>query len=443
MASLHLAVKSVKRSEGRSAVAAAAYRSASRLACEREGRAHDYGRKRGVEAAFILAPQGAPAWVSDRERLWNAAEAAENRKNSIVAREWELALPCELDPEARRELARDFAQALVERFGVAADVAIHAPHPQGDQRNHHAHVLTTTRSLGAEGLGAKTRALDVASTARGEVAAVRALWCGLQNAALEAAERERGLEAGALDRVDPRTLAAQREAALERGDALQAEALDRAPEVKLGPVVSGVERRAEREAEAEGRPYEPVTERGAQVHEARTARALFAEMRAGLEAQHAEQAARAEAEAERRAEAERQAEAEAQARSCAALRGLAAGMDEEGWRGLRPAERVALRAGLEEHLERAVGPEGVALLDLGDHAALEGVLERPEDRIALTQARLFEAGERLGREDLMERGRRLFMPLLEAQFAREDAELERRRSLGLDLGDELDDGMEM
>ena len=282
-----MAVKSVKRSQGRSAVAAAAYRAGCRLECEREGRAHDYGRKRGVEAAFILAPEDAPEWVQDRERLWNAAEAAENRKNSIVAREWELALPYELDPERRRELVGDFARALVERFGVAADVAIHAPHPAGDQRNHHAHVLTTTRSLGAEGLGAKTRALDVASTARGEVTAVRALWCGLQNAALELAERERGLEAGALDRVDPRTLAAQREEALARGDALRAEALDRAPEVKLGPVVSGVERRAAREAEQEGREYEPVTERGAQVHEARTARALFAEMRAGLEAARA------------------------------------------------------------------------------------------------------------------------------------------------------------
>ena len=90
-----------------------------------------------------------------------------------------------------------------------------------------------------------------------------------------------------------------------------------------------------------------------------------------------------------------------------------------------------------------MGLEGVARLDAGDHAALEGALERAEDRVALTQARLFEAGERLGREDLMERRRRLFMPLVEARFTDEDAEMERRRSLGLDLGDELDDGMEM
>ncbi len=167
MASYHLSVKSVSRGQGRSAVAAAAYRSASRLACEREGRVHDYGRKRGVEAAFVVAPEDAPAWAADRERLWNAAEAAETRKNSVVAREWELALPCELDGEQRRAVVIDFAQALVARYGVAADVAIHAPHREGDQRNHHAHVLATTRSLGAEGLGAKTRVLDAQATRGG------------------------------------------------------------------------------------------------------------------------------------------------------------------------------------------------------------------------------------------------------------------------------------
>ena len=164
MASYHCQVKSVSRGQGRSAVAAAAYRASARLECAREGRVHDYTRKRGVEAAFVVAPEGAPDWASDRERLWNAAEEAERRKNSVVAREWEVALPHELGPEQRRGVVVDFARALAERYGVAADVAIHAPHAQGDQRNHHAHVLTTTRAMGEDGLGAKTRVLDAQAT---------------------------------------------------------------------------------------------------------------------------------------------------------------------------------------------------------------------------------------------------------------------------------------
>ena len=83
-------------SAGRSATAAAAYRSASLILCDREGRVHDYSRKAGVEHAVILVPEDAPAWAQDRAALWNAAEARETRSNSVTAREWELALPAEL-----------------------------------------------------------------------------------------------------------------------------------------------------------------------------------------------------------------------------------------------------------------------------------------------------------------------------------------------------------
>ena len=278
MASYHCQVKTVRRSQGRSATAAAAYRTASRVTCEREGRVHDYSRKRGVEETLIALPADAPEWAEDRERLWNAAEAAEKRGNSVVAREWELALPHELGPEGRRELVETFAGRLVERYGVGVDAAIHAPHREGDQRNWHAHVMATTRELGPEGLGAKTRVLDVAKTGGPEIALMREAWAGLQNEALERAERERGLERGELDRVDHRSLAAQREAALERGDRERAEALERPAEVKLGPAASAMERRAMREAERDGREYEPVTERGARVAEARALRERLAEL---------------------------------------------------------------------------------------------------------------------------------------------------------------------
>lgn len=275
MASYHLSVKTVKRSAGRSATAAAAYRSGSVIACDREGRVHDYSAKRGVQDCFILAPEGAPDWAQERAALWNAAEARETRSNSVTAREWELALPSELTDAERVALARDFAQALVARYGVVADVAVHAPHAQGDQRNHHVHILTTTRVMGSEGLGAKTRILDAAKTGGVEIEAMRAVWAGLQNRALELA--------GTGERVDHRSLEAQREAALERGDDLAAEVLDRAPEVKLGPAVNAMERRAQREAVATGREYVPVTVRGAAVYSARKARALVAELRVRVE----------------------------------------------------------------------------------------------------------------------------------------------------------------
>lgn len=275
MASYHLSVKTIKRSAGRSATAAAAYRSAERIECEREGRIHDYTRKSGVEETFIVAPQEVPDWAQDRAALWNAAEAAETRKNSVTAREWELALPSEISAAERSAIARGFAEQLVERYGVVADVAIHAPHREGDQRNHHAHVLTSTRVLGAEGFAEKTRVLDAKQTGGPEIEHMRSVWAGLQNEALERAEVR--------ERVDHRSLEVQRTDAMTRGDTFAAEALHRAAEVKLGPAANAIERREMRDAEAGGREYEAITARGAQVHAARQARALYDELRLRVE----------------------------------------------------------------------------------------------------------------------------------------------------------------
>jgi len=275
MASYHLSVKTIKRSAGRSATAAAAYRVGERIECQREGRVHDYTRKQGIEETFILTPKDAPDWALDRSKLWNEVEASETRRNSVTAREWELALPSEISAEDRSRITRDFAQELVSRYGVAVDVAIHSPHREGDQRNHHAHVLTSTRKLEAEGFTAKTRVLDSAKTGGVEIEQMRGVWAELQNRALE--------RAGEVERVDHRSLEAQREAALERGDQLSAEELDRDPELKLGPAANSMERRAKAMAERQGREYVPVTERGAVVHAARQARAAFRELRERLD----------------------------------------------------------------------------------------------------------------------------------------------------------------
>lgn len=157
MAIYHCSMKPVSRSNGRSAVASAAYRAAERLTNERDGITHDFRAKQGVEHSEIVLPEGVDAdWAKDRSALWNAAEKAESRKDARVAREFEVALPYELTAEQRLELTRAFAQDLANRHGAAVDFAIHQPHDASDVRNHHAHLLMTTRTVAGEGLGDKT-----------------------------------------------------------------------------------------------------------------------------------------------------------------------------------------------------------------------------------------------------------------------------------------------
>ena len=223
MAIFHLSVKTISRTAGRSSTAAAAYRAGVEITDERTGEIHDYRRKAGVESAELFLPDGAPEWATDRAKLWNAAEQSEKRKNSTVAREFEVALPSELSADQRRKLAHDFARELVKRHGFAVDVAIHAPGKEGDTRNHHAHILCTTRKLTAEGFTEKTRELDDRATGAQEVTHWREQWAGLTNAALE--------RAGHAVRVDHRSLEMQ--------------GIDREPAIHLGPSATAIERRGE------------------------------------------------------------------------------------------------------------------------------------------------------------------------------------------------------
>lgn len=225
MAVYRCEVKTLNRAAGRSAVAAVAYRAAVRLHDDRADKGHDYRRKaRGVAFTAILAPKGAPAWASERGALWNGAEAAENRKNSVTAREVLISLPHELDDQQRAELAAGFAGRLVERYGVAVDLAIHRPDRKGDNRNHHAHLMMTTRRLGPEGFGEKTRELDdIKKRGPEEIEAIRQLWEDEQNHALE--------RAGLPERVTRLSLKAQ--------------GIEREPEPKIGPSANAIMRRGE------------------------------------------------------------------------------------------------------------------------------------------------------------------------------------------------------
>jgi hypothetical protein len=159
----HCSVKNVGRSNGRSIVAAAAYRAGERLFDEITGQYADYRARGGVIDSFIITCADTPDWAlaaarEARQRLWNEAERAEPRANGRLATELELALPHELTAEQRKELVSVFVLQIVEKYGVAADVAIHAPGEGKDHRNIHAHVLITHRELGPDGFG------DIANT---------------------------------------------------------------------------------------------------------------------------------------------------------------------------------------------------------------------------------------------------------------------------------------
>ncbi|HEX4050897.1 MAG TPA: MobA/MobL family protein [Steroidobacteraceae bacterium] len=186
-------------SRGSRATSAAAYRAGERIRDLRSGATYDHRRRQDVLHKEIVLPRalersGASLrWARDRASLWNAAEHAETRRNSRVAREFMVALPHELKHGERLQLARGFARELVERYHNAVDLAIHAP--RGDQRNFHAHLLATTREVTSEGLSRKT-SLEWSGSERhrqgllrwGEERAwLRERWAGLTNQALEAA----------------------------------------------------------------------------------------------------------------------------------------------------------------------------------------------------------------------------------------------------------------
>src|SRR3546814_2384383 len=121
MAIFHLSVQVIGRAQGRSAVAAAAYRAAERLHDERLDRDHDFTNKPGVVHSEILLPEGAPERLSDHERLWNEVEATEKRKDAQLSREVEFAIPREMTQQQGIELARDFPQAEFVEPGMIAN----------------------------------------------------------------------------------------------------------------------------------------------------------------------------------------------------------------------------------------------------------------------------------------------------------------------------------
>jgi|GEM_PF-978748 len=215
MAIYHCAAKVISRSQGRSAVAAAAYRAGCNLHDERLGLDHEYARKQGVTHSEILAPPEAPAWVFEREVLWNQVEAAEKRKDAQLARDFDLALPVELTHAERLGLIRGFVQEQFVERGMIADFSIHEDKPQ----NPHFHLLTTMRTITEDGFGPKERDWNHKAILKAQ----REAWADCVNQALEQAEHS--------SRVDHRRL-------LDQG------VDDRLPQIHLGPTVVAMQEKA-------------------------------------------------------------------------------------------------------------------------------------------------------------------------------------------------------
>ncbi len=218
----HFSAKVISRANGSSAVASAAYRSASRLEDERLGRSHDFTNKTGVVHSEVMAPQGSPERWQDRETLWNEVELGEKRKDAQLAREIEFAIPREMSQAQGVELARDFVQTEFVDRGMVADLNVHWDIGLDGLAKPHAHVMLSMREARPDGFGKKVREWNSTEL----LSDWRERWAGHVN--------ERLAELGIDAQVDHRTLEAQ--------------GIELEPQHKIGP--AGM-RREERGEDAE------------------------------------------------------------------------------------------------------------------------------------------------------------------------------------------------
>lgn len=230
-----------KQGHGFSSTAAAAYRSGGIVTDYRTGEVHDYTRKRRIGHTEIVVPPGAPSWASHREALWNAAEAAEARKDARLAHEFIVALPHGLTKEQEIDMVRDLATSVADRHSLPVDWAIHGDDPKtwdGSLKalvGSHAHLLMPPRALTPDGFS-KVKGRDFTDRKLGPktLRYWREQWALIGNKHMK--------RAGLDERWDHRTLSVQREDALERGDVIAADELDRLPGVHLGAAATALER---------------------------------------------------------------------------------------------------------------------------------------------------------------------------------------------------------
>lgn len=201
MAIFHLDFKIVKRSEGKSSVAKAAYHARCRITDERTGDTYDYSRRTDLYGHFILAPVNAPQHiVKDSTALWNEVESVERQNNGQTARYFDVAIPAELNNDDKKKLVLEYCQNNFVDKGMIADIAFH----DLDSDNPHAHVMLTLKTIGPEGFGKKERSWND----RKMSVLWRESWSAMANSYLAAA--------GSSERIDHRSLQAQHEEALEK-----------------------------------------------------------------------------------------------------------------------------------------------------------------------------------------------------------------------------------
>ena len=222
MAIYHFSAKVVSRANGSSAVASAAYRSASELHDDRLGRNHDFSNKTGVIHSEVMLPEGAPERLNDRTTLWNEVEAGEKRKDAQLAREVEFSIPREMNEKQGVQLARDFVKKQFVDRGMVADLNVHWDKAKDGTPKPHAHVMMTMRDVGPEGFGKKNRDWNSTELLKDW----REAWSAHVN--------ERMAELGLEGRIDHRSY--------------QAQGIELEPQHKIGPAAS---RRPEQGLEAE------------------------------------------------------------------------------------------------------------------------------------------------------------------------------------------------
>ena len=213
----HCNISIVSRGKGKSAVAAAAYRSGEKLTNEWDGMTHDYTRKGGVVHTEILLPPNAPPSFSDRSTLWNSVELYEKAGNAQLAREIDAALPIELSREEQIRLVREYCSSQFVSRGMCVDYAIH----DTGKGNPHCHIMLTMRPLDERGAWAaksqkeydldengerirlpsgryKTHKVDLTGwNDKGNALLWRKAWADISNAYLE--------RAGSPERIDHRS----------------------------------------------------------------------------------------------------------------------------------------------------------------------------------------------------------------------------------------------
>jgi len=236
----HLNVGIVSRGKGQSVLAKAAYNGRDKFREERTGELKDYTRMQDRPMwSGIFAEKTAPAWVQDRQKLWNAADQFEKRKDAQLALNFIAALPHQLTDQQREYIVKDFAREQFSRRGVVADVHIHPPSKEGDERNYHVHMLVSMREITPDGFGKRVFEWDDREK---NLARWRDKWA--ERGAKELEKAGFHLEADRW-RVGHLDLERQRQAARERGDLAHLETLNREATKHRGTAVDAMERKGQ------------------------------------------------------------------------------------------------------------------------------------------------------------------------------------------------------